>query len=188
MSIESSPRWRSQLRNRYPVLEQAEANASARLQRESASLEPTGLWGIPMGWTTRPRSLRRQQVLNYSAIPCYVPSPLGALWLGLSRSTCYAVRRHLRRRPLPHLLFGSRALRLAHAGTISSSCTTTTASTTSQQQPRAVVRDDAAGRQTCAASAAPRCAQGCPAQLDGLPRRLAAAPADLQSAIRGAIG
>lgn len=109
MSIESSPRWRSQLRNRYPVLEQAEANASARLQLESASLEPTGLWGIPMGWTTRPRSLRRQQVLNYSAIPCYVPSPLGALWLGLSRSTCYAVRRHLRRRPLPHLLFGSRA-------------------------------------------------------------------------------
>ena len=69
MSIESSPRWRSQLRNRYPVLEQAEANASARLQLESASLEPTGLWGIPMGWTTRPRSLRRQQVLNYSAIP-----------------------------------------------------------------------------------------------------------------------
>ena len=116
MSIESSPRWRSQLRNRYPVLEQAEANASARLQRESASLEPTGLWGIPTGWTTRPRSLRRQQVLNNSAIPTSlarsVPSGLAlAAALATPFDVIFADGRF-------RIFCLVRALRLAHAGTI----------------------------------------------------------------------
>ena len=116
MSIESSPRWRSQLRNRYPVLEQAEANASARLQLESASLEPTGLWGIPMGWTTRPRSLRRQQVLNNSAIPTSlahsVPSGLAlAAALATPFDVIFADGRF-------RIVCLVRALRLAHAGTI----------------------------------------------------------------------
>ena len=116
MSIESSPRWRSQLRNRYPVLEQAEANASARLQLESASLEPTGLWGIPMGWTTRPRSLRRQQVLNNSAIPTSlarsVPSGLAlAAALATPFDVIFADGRF-------RIFCLVRALRLAHAGTI----------------------------------------------------------------------
>ena len=174
MSIESSPRWRSQLRNRYPVLEQAEANASARLQLESASLEPTGLWGIPMGWTTRPRSLRRQQVLNNSAIPTSlahsVPSglalaaalatPFDVIFAdGRFRIFCLVRALCALRMLVPYLPRARQPPPL-------------------QQQPRAVVRDDAAGRQTCAASAAPRCVQGCPPQLDGLPRRLAAAPAE----------
>lgn len=117
VSIESSPRWRSQLRNRYPVLEQAEANASAPLQLESASLEPTGLWGIPMGWTTRPRSLRRQQVLNYSAIPtslaASVPSGL-ALAAALATTPFDVIFADGRFR----IFCLVRALRLAHAGTI----------------------------------------------------------------------
>lgn len=117
VSIESSPRWRSQLRNRYPVLEQAEANASAPLQLESASLEPTGLWGIPMGWTTRPRSLRRQQVLNYSAIPTSlavsVPSGL-ALAAALATTPFDVIFADGRFR----IFCLVRALRLAHAGTI----------------------------------------------------------------------
>ena len=117
VSIESSPRWRSQLRNRYPVLEQAEANASAPLQLESASLEPTGLWGIPMGWTTRPRSLRRQQVLNYSAIPTSlavsVPSGL-ALAPALATTPFDVIFADGRFR----IFCLVRALRLAHAGTI----------------------------------------------------------------------
>ena len=77
VSMESSPKWLRHLHSRYPVLRQAEANAP--LQLESASLEPTGMWGIPMGWTTRPLSLRRQQVLNYSAVPTplAVPVPSG---------------------------------------------------------------------------------------------------------------
>ena len=77
VSIESSPKWLRHLHSRYPVLRQAEANAP--LQLESASLEPTGMWGIPMGWMTRPLSLRRQQVLNYSAVPTSLAVPGGPL-------------------------------------------------------------------------------------------------------------
>ena len=88
VSMESSPNWLRHLHSRYPVLRQAEANAP--LQPESASLEPTGMWGIPMGWTTRPLSLRRQQVLQLVR-RSYAPSRPGAPRLGLGRSPCYAV-------------------------------------------------------------------------------------------------
>ena len=114
VSMESSPNWLRHLHSRYPVLRQAEANAP--LQLESASLEPTGMWGIPMGWTTRPLSLRRQQVLNYSAVPTplAVPVPSG-LALAAAPATPFDV---IFADGRFRIFCAVRALRLAHAGTI----------------------------------------------------------------------
>jgi len=114
VSMESSPKWLRHLHSRYPVLRQAEANAP--LQLESASLEPTGMWGIPMGWTTRPLSLRRQQVLNYSAVPTplAVPVPSG-LALAAAPATPFDV---IFADGRFRIFCAVRALRLAHAGTI----------------------------------------------------------------------